>query len=164
MDGILLQFTRRQAHPAVQFIKYGIAGAFATIVDVLVFYCAAIFLLPALTPEDPVARLLGLRLAALGEGVRSSRYVWDKTIAFLFSNLAAYIVNRAWVFTPGRHRQAVEFLLFTAVSVASFSAGTALGWLLIHWTGLPTTYAYAANMFASVAINYVCRKFIVFKN
>ena len=163
MKRILIQFTRREAHPAIQFIKYAIAGVVATAVDVLAFYAAAILILPALDPSDPVARLLGLHVLPIAEGLRSSRYVWDKVIAFFFSNLTAYVVNILWVFTPGRHGKAMEIALFYAVSAASFSVGTALGWLLIRWTGLPTTYAYAANAAASIAINYVCRKFIVFK-
>jgi putative flippase GtrA len=163
MKHILRQFTGRQAHPVIQFIKYGIAGGLATAVDVLAFYLAAIFILPALTPDDPVAGMLGLRVQALAENVRSTRFVCDKIIAFMFSNLAAYLTNMLWVFTPGRHSRAVEMGLFLMVSVVSFTIGTGLGWLLIRYGGLPTTYAYVANVVAAVAINYVCRKFIVFK-
>jgi len=135
----------------------------ATAVDVMAFYAAAVMILPALTPEDPVARLLGLHVLPIAEGLRSSRYIWDKAIAFFFSNLTAYIVNILWVFTPGRHSKAMEIALFYAVSAVSFAVGTGLGWMLIKWAGLSTTYAYAANAAASIAINYVCRKFIVFK-
>ncbi|MFA6316915.1 MAG: GtrA family protein [Elusimicrobiota bacterium] len=110
-----------------------------------------------------MAVLLGLTPAPLDEGVRSSHYVWSKVIAFFFSNLTAYGANILWVFTPGRHSRTVEFLLFLLVSATSFVVGTGLGWMLIQWTGLPTTYAYAANGVASLAINFVCRKFIVFK-
>jgi len=160
---ILAQFTRRETHPAIQFVKYAIAGAAATGVDILAFYAAAIFILPALGPSDPVVRLLGLQASPIAEGLRSSRYVWDKVIAFFFSNLTAYVLNILWVFTPGRHGKAMEIALFYAVSAASFVVGTALAWLLIKLSGLPTTYAYAANLAASIAINYVCRKYVVFK-
>ena len=131
--------------------------------EILVFYSVAIWLLPALGPGDPAARLLGLRLAPIAESARSAHYIWVKAIAFLFSNLAAYFVNFHWVFTPGRHSRKKEFALFYAVSGTSFVLGTALGWLLIRWTGLHTTYAFAANGAASIAINYAGRKFIVFK-
>ena len=63
MKGLLTRFLRREAHPAIQFVKYAIGGVLATAVDVLVFYIVAIWLLPALGPGDPAARLLGLRLA-----------------------------------------------------------------------------------------------------
>jgi putative flippase GtrA len=163
LKSLLRQFSRRDSTPLVQFIKYTLGGAVATGVDILVFYVLAIWVLPALTPEDPVARALGLRIAALAEGARSARYVWDRIITFVFSNYTAYAINIRWVFTPGRHSKAVEVALFYAVSIASFGLGTGLGWLLIRATGMDTTYAYAANIVASVAINYACRKYFVFK-
>jgi putative flippase GtrA len=158
------QCLRRDAHPLIQFAKYAVCGVLATAVDVLVFYLAAAALLPALNPGDPAARLLGLHAAVIPESVRSAHYVWDKVIAFLFSNLTAYVANARWVFTGGRHRRAVEFGLFCAASAISFTLGTALGWALIKATGLPTTYAYAANAAASLAINFAARKFIIFKS
>jgi putative flippase GtrA len=163
MKKLLDQFMRRETHPFIQFVKYALAGVLATSVDVMAFYLVAIVVLPALNPSDPAARLLGLHIAPLAEGVRSSHYVWSKVIAFFFSNLTAYIVNALWVFTPGRHSRAMEFGLFFALSTVSFSLGTGLGWLLIRWLGLPTTYAYAANGVASLAINYAGRKFLIFK-
>jgi putative flippase GtrA len=158
------QCLRRDAHPLIQFAKYAVCGVLATAVDVLVFYLAAILLLPALNPGDPAARLLGLHAAALPESIRSVNYVWDKVIAFMFSNLTAYAANALWVFPRGRHSRAVEFALFYAVSAASFALGTVLGWALIKCTGWPTTYAYAANGVASLAINFAARKFIIFKS
>ncbi|MDD5630386.1 MAG: GtrA family protein [Elusimicrobia bacterium] len=163
MKRILRQFAQREAHPAIQFIKYSIAGAVATLVDVVVFYLAAILILPALAPDDPVARLLGLSLAPIAESLRSANYIWDKVIAFFFSNLTAYVANFLWVFTPGRHKKHVEFALFYALSTTSFVAGTGLGWLLIRTVDLPTTYAYVANGVAALAINYAGRKYLVFK-
>ncbi len=146
-----------------QFIKYSLAGALATAVDILIFYLVAITLLPSLNPGDPAARLLGLRIAPIAESARSTHYVWGKVIAFMFSNLTAYLVNIRWVFTPGRHKRAVEIALFFAVSTTSFVLGTSLGWLLIRLAGLPTTHAYVANGLASLAINFAGRKFVVFK-
>ncbi|MFA5139829.1 MAG: GtrA family protein [Elusimicrobiota bacterium] len=163
LKSILRQFSQRESTPLVQFIKYSLGGVVATTVDVVVFYILAIWILPALTPSDPIARVLGLRIAALAEGARSTRYVLDRVITFMFSNYTAYYINIRWVFTPGRHSKAIEVALFYAVSIASFCLGTGLGWLLIRATGMDTTYAYAANVVASVAINYVCRKYVVFK-
>lgn len=163
MRDLALQFARRDAHPAVQFVKYGIGGALASAVDLLGFYAAAIALFPALSPDDPAARLLGLHPAAIAESARSAHYVWDKSISFLFANFTAYLVNIYWVFTPGRHSKAVELALFYAVSGASFAVGTGIGWLLIRSAGLSTTCAYAANLAAAVLINYAGRKYFIFK-
>lgn len=163
MKDSLRRFLSREAGPVAQFVKYALAGVVATGVDVAVFYSAAVFLLPALTPSDPVARLFSLEVAPVGEALRSTRYVWDKVLAFMFSNLTVYFINIRWVFTPGRHGRAMELALFYAVSASSFAIGTGLGWLLIRTVGLSTTYAYAANAAAAIAINYACRKYIVFK-
>jgi putative flippase GtrA len=164
MRWFLEQFRRRDAHAGVQFVKYALAGVAATIVDVLFFYLCAATILPALTAGDPVALLLGLHPSPIPEAVRSSHYVGCKVIAFMFANMAAYVANALWVFTPGRYGKKTEIALFYAVSIFTFSMGTGLGWLMIHWTGLPTTYAYIANAAASVSLNFLLRKFVVFKH
>lgn len=163
MKHILKQFFQREAHPFIQFIKYGISGGLATAVDVLIFYILAWKVFPALRADDPVVELLGFGVVPITEAVRSQNYVINKTITFLFSNLTAYIVNVLWVFKPGRHKLWVEILLFYLVSSISYVLGTFIGWLLIHAFGLSTTVAYLANMVASLMINYVCRKYLIFK-
>ena len=122
MKRILQQFFQREAHPVVQFIKYGIAGGLATAVDVLVFYFLSWKVFPALTANDAVVKLLGISVAMIDEFIRSRHYLLNKTITFLFSNLTAYIVNILWVFEPGRHKKWMEFALFYTVSIVSFSA------------------------------------------
>ena len=155
---------RRDAtHPLVQFIKYGMAGGVATFVDIVVFYTLALWFLPALGANDPLVTKLHLNVTLVAETVRSTNYVWDKCITFLFSNLTAYVVNVLWVFTPGRHSRWVEVGLFYLVSAISFVVGTGLAWLLIKQFGISTTAAYICNAVASLMINYVCRKFIIFK-
>jgi putative flippase GtrA len=57
----------------------------------------------------------------------------------------------------------VEFLLFFAVSAVSMTVGsTLMGWLIKQF-GAQTTIAFGANILSSLAINYVMRKFFVFK-
>jgi len=163
MKHILKQFMQREAHPLVQFIKYAIAGGIATAVDVSVFYFLSWKIIPALRPDDPMVKLLGIGVAPILESVRSSHYIINKAITFLFSNFTAYIVNILWVFEPGRHKRWVEISLFYAVSITSFSLGTFLGWFLIRSFAMSTTAAYVANMLASLFINYGCRKYIIFK-
>jgi putative flippase GtrA len=97
------------------------------------------------------------------ESLRSRNFVIDSVVTFLFSNLTAYVLNVLWVFEPGRHRRMVEVALFYAVSTASMGVGTFLGWFLISIFGLSTTASYLAKMFSSLLINFLCRKFIVFK-
>ena len=163
MKHILKQFFQREAHPVVQFIKYGIAGGLATVVDVSVFYFLSWKVFPALTADDAAVKLLGIPITLVDEVTRSHRYLLNKAITFIFSNLTAYIVNILWVFHPGRHKKWVEFALFYVVSIISFCVGTFLGWFVIAFFGMTTTAAYVANLFASLMINYACRKYWVFK-
>ena len=163
MKRILKQFFQREAHPVVQFIKYGIAGGLATAVDVAVFYFLSWKVFPALTADDAVVKLLDIPITVVDEVTRSRRYLLNKAITFLFSNFTAYIVNILWVFEPGKYKKWVEVALFYVVSIFSFALGTFLGWFVIKFFGMTTTAAYVANMFASVMINYACRKYWVFK-
>ncbi|HOU21599.1 MAG TPA: GtrA family protein, partial [Kiritimatiellia bacterium] len=84
-------------------------------------------------------------------------------LAFFVSNTVCYIINRLFVFRPGRHHIVLEFLLFLAVSAISMAVGTTLMGVLIKQFGMQTTYAFGANILSSLAINYVMRKFFVFK-
>lgn len=163
MDEIIQQFLQRDAGPVVQFIKYAIAGGIATAVDITVFYLVAWKLIPALREDDPIVTRLKLTVRPVTEEQRSRRFIYVTLIAFMFSNLTAYLINIFWVFEPGRHAWYIELLLFYAVSGISIFLGTAIGWVMIKWLHLSTTASYAGKLIASLLINFVCRKFFVFK-
>jgi len=149
----------------VQFVKYGISGLVATGVHLVVFYGMAIWVLPALTEDDPMIRLLGMGApAAVSDGLRATRAAIGTGAAFMISNLAAYLMNILWVFKRGRHHWAVEIAMFYLVSGISLIVGTLMQtWLILHW-GISTTVAFGTNMIASLAINFVVRKFLIFKS
>lgn len=163
MEEFLQQFLQREATPLIQFIKYAISGGVATGVDILIFYLVAWKLIPALREDDPIVTRLRLKVKAVTEEQRSRRFIYVTLIAFFFSNMTAYLLNIFWVFEAGRHVWYVELLLFYAVSGASIFIGTAIGWVMIKWFHLSTTASYASKMIASLLINFVCRKFFVFK-
>ena len=168
LKSFLVKFNSHEAHPFLQFIKYGIAGGLASAVHLLVFFLAAWFLFPALTESDPFVRLFAwLGIAAptpeVADKLRADRVMLNNLVAFVFSNSVAYFVNVVWVFKPGRHSRLNEMALFFMVSGISVAVGTALAGGLVRWTGIETTYAFAANVLASVSINYVARKYFVFK-
>ena len=160
---LVQQFTGRQHTPLVQFIKYAIAGGIATGVAILIFYACAIVLLPALSQQDPVIRLLGLHPLGISDAMRAKNSLCANGIAFIFSNLTAYLINIFWVFESGRHNRVVEILLFYAVSGVSFVIGSALMGYLIHHYGMLTTLAFGANIVTSLLINFVLRKCLIFK-
>jgi putative flippase GtrA len=113
--------------------------------------------------DDRLVVLLNLDVTPVSELTRSRHFVLNRAITFMFSNLAAYIANILWVFEPGRHTRSKEITLFYLVSGLSFFLGAMVGWALIKSLGTSTTGAYVANMVCSVMINYVCRKFYIFK-
>jgi len=83
-------------------------------------------------------------------------------VAFVVSNLVAYLLNIYWVFVPGRYYWMIEIGLFYLVSGAAIVMGTALMGLLIRRFGMLTTYAFGANILAALMINYAMRKFFIF--
>ena len=141
----------KSTRPLVQFIRYGIVGASATVVHLIVFNLVSYFVLPAIDEN-------------LGDQVRSQRGMINNTIAFLVSNTYCYLLNAKFIFLPGRHSKWVEFGLFFAVSGISFVVGTGLFGFLIRQFGVATNLAQVAYILASVSLNYVCRRFIVFKS
>jgi putative flippase GtrA len=186
MKHLLKQIARRDSHPVIQFIKYGVAGGIATIVDVAMFFLLALFVIPAMTEDDSLLRLLDfVHQTAIGwlpslvdakwfynlthyditpitQSVHERNFVINRCITFILSNSVAYIMNMLWVFTPGRHSRRKEIMLFFVVSTISLIIGTGMGWSLMHFLQFDTTQAFIGNIIASVMINFVCRKFLVF--
>jgi putative flippase GtrA len=146
----------------IQFIKYGLAGGLATVVHICVFHLVAWKLFPALQENDHAVRLLNLKIRPINEYQRARNSMISNTIAFLISNLVAYITNILWVFQPGRHPFIIEILLFYAVSGISVLIGTMLMGILIRRFGMLTTYAFVTNIITAVMINYAMRKFFIF--
>lgn len=159
---LLSRILSRDANPVVQFLKYAVAGGFATAVHILTFFLAGFFVFPCVASDDILVRLFGLAAPVVEETLRARNAIYCNIIAFLVSNTVCYIINRLFVFKPGRHSMLVEFLLFFAVSAVSVGLGTFLMGVLIDQFGIQTTYAFGANMFCSLAINFVLRKFFVF--
>ena len=63
-----------------------------------------------------------------------------------------------------RHRTLARTRVIAALVMSVVVVvGTALGWFLIRRLEFSTTASYACKMLASLMINYVCRKFLVFK-
>ncbi|MFO7937798.1 MAG: GtrA family protein [Kiritimatiellia bacterium] len=151
------------AHPIVQFIKYGLVGGMSTVVHMVVFFICGWFLFPCIGQSDIFVRLLGLTAPEIAEGVRATRAAYSNAIAFIISNIFCYILNVLFVFKPGRHHRVLEFLLFFGVSAISMIIGTVLQSLLIVEFDMQTTLAFGANIFTSLFINYTMRKFFIFQ-
>jgi len=157
--------SRRDA--ALQFVKYAIVGAIATGVNVATFFAAALTLFPCLTADDKavavISKFASVPLPEMTDATRSIHAAYCNIAAYFVSNTVCYILNRMFVFKPGRHGVAVEAALFFLVSGVSLAVGAAGQTALIAIFGLPTSIALAANLVASLAINFLMRKFVIFK-
>ena len=114
---------------------------------------------PALIAHPPVE---ALDIEPLDDATRSRNSMWGNGMAFVISNLVAYVINIYWVFVPGRYPWIVEIALFYLVSGVSIAIGTALMGFLIRRFGILTTYAFGSNIFTAVMINYALRKYVIF--
>ena len=161
---IIDQLSGNEASNLFQFIKYGISGCIATLAHILVFHLVAWKMFFALQADDWFVRLFNLHSQELDRTTRSRNSMKANCVAFVISNLVAYLINVYWVFVPGRYPWIMEIGLFYLVSGVAIVIGTGLMGLLIRRFGMLTTYAFGANVFASLMINYVMRKFFIFKS
>ncbi len=159
---MLSEFLSHDASPLAQFVKYALAGGVATVTHILIFFVVGFFLFPCVNKEDILVRLFRLKAPEVDEGRRARHAVYSNILAFFVSNTVCYVINRLFVFQPGRHSVVVEFLLFLVVSAVSMGIGTTVMGELIKRLRMQTTYAFGANILSSLAINYVMRKFFVF--
>jgi len=161
--GLLAQFTGRNHSPLVQFIKYGIAGAIATVVHVSLFFLLSWKVIPALTADDPLAGLLHIPPSRISDAMRALHAAINNAIAFMISNFVVYWINISWVFESGRHSFWKEIGLFYGVAGMSVAIGIGLQSLLIAGFGISTTYAVGVMTLVCLLINYAVRKFYIFK-
>ena len=160
---IVQQFFQHEASPFIQFVKYGIAGGLAVLTHMFVFYLFSWKIIPALESTDKIVALLGLSVPGnIDHATRALRAVLNAGIAFLFSNLVAYLVNKAWVFHSGRHHWVLEMTLFYLVSGISFGIGEFLMWVQIRYFEWSTSIAFVSVIVISALINYAMRKFFIF--
>lgn len=146
-----------------QIFKYGVIGALATIINFLVAELCAAYVWPCLGSEDLLVKYGGFAAASVSDVVRAKLAVYCNLVGFFIANGVCWLLNRKFVFTPGRHHWAIEYLLFLAGSGVAILCGSMLIWFLVGFYGLQTTYSFIVNIFASVSVNFIVRKFFVFK-
>jgi putative flippase GtrA len=164
LKGISLDSLRNtEAGPLVQFIKYGVSGGLATSVHIIVFHVFAWQIFPALQEADLAVKVFSLTVTAIDDATRSYNSMLSNGAAFICSNMVAYILNILFVFESGRHNRLLEIGMFYLVSGISLVIGTALMGFLISHYHMQTTIAFSANIVSAVMINYVVRKYFIFK-
>lgn len=149
-----------------QFVKYGVIGVLSTIVQVIVECVIAATVLKCLTADDWAVRHLGFPCAELGEGenyIRAFRATGATAIAFFVSNPLCWILNRLFVFKPGKYVWYYELLFFVGVSGFAMFLAMVVKWVLIARFGLMTSIGFIIEIFVSFVFNFLIRKFIIFK-
>ena len=159
---VIASFLSNDSNTLIQFIKYAISGCVATAIHIAIFHLVAWKVFIALQAEDWFVKVFNLRIQEADDATRSRNAMLSNTTAFLVSNLAAYLINIYWVFVPGRYHWIVEIALFYLVSGVAIAIGTFIMGGLIRRFGMLTSYAFTANLFAALMINYGMRKFFIF--
>lgn len=151
------QVLSHDAHPLLQFVKYGVCGFGAFVVHII------------------VVNILGATVFPFSDAIkdielRKTNTMINNSFGFLISCAFAYWTNISFVFKPGRHSRKKEISLFFAISAVSFFAGLAtvpfIFAMIVKYA--PEVEKYAQHIatlgFAvtSALVNFVCRKFIIF--
>ena len=164
----LSKIISRDSGPFWQFVKYGAIGVASTFVQLVVFYLLASTFVKCLGPDDWAVKFLGLPAAEFtgAEPWYASRGAIASVATaagFIIANIFCWLMNRAFVFRPGRFRWHVEFAAF--FGAAAFATLLALGIMkfLIDCFGMMTTAAVAVEIVVSFFINFFVRKFVVFR-
>jgi putative flippase GtrA len=137
-------------------------GGIALGTDMVVFFLVAWLFFPALTENDLLVRVFNIQVESIPENVRTINFCIGNVIAFMVSNLTAYVLNVLFVFKSGKHSRWKELGLFYLVSGVSVGIGVAIGAVLIQVFGLSTSSSYIAKAVSTTLINYAARKFIIF--
>lgn len=147
----------------MQFIKYGVVGVMSTLVQVVAFYLLAATWLQCLATDDLAVRFLHLPAVEVSDGVRALRAAVATAIGFTLANVFCWLMNRAFVFRAGKYKWYTEFFMFFGAAAAATLIALGLQSVFIKYFGMMTTLAVVIEVVASFCINFVVRKFYIFK-
>ena len=155
---LVRKFLSHEAGPFTQFVKYGAIGVMATCVQTGVFYVLAATCLKCLTADDWAVKWLGLpSVAFTGEEAwyasRGMIAAAATAVGFVIANIFCWLMNRWFVFKPGKFKWHVELAMF-------FGASTLATLIAL---GLMTTLAVVVEVVVSFLVNFFIRKFVIFK-
>ena len=163
MVAAAMRVLSRESGPFWQFVKYGVIGVLSTLVQTAVFYVLAATCLGCLAPGDVAVRLLGLPATDVCDAVRAVRFAAATGAGFVVANVFCWLMNRTFVFRPGRFSWYAEFMMFFGAALVATLVALGLSSALIRWCGLMTTIAVAVEVVVSFLVNFFVRKFFIFK-
>ena len=159
----LTRFLSHESGPLAQFVKYGVIGVLSTCVQMIGFYLLAATCLKCLGADDWAVRYAGLPSVDVSDGVRAFRAAVATAGGFTVANVFCWLMNRCFVFKPGKFRWYVEFALFFGVAALATMVALGAQSLLIKYFGMMTTAAVIVEVLVSFMMNFFIRKFIIFK-
>ncbi len=162
------RFLSHDSGPFAQFVKYGAVGVMATCVQFAVFYALAATCLRCLTAEDRAVALLGLPYAVFSgsEPWYASRWFLAAVataVGFTIANVFCWLMNRAFVFRPGKFAWYAEFAFFFGAAAAATAVALVVQSLLIRFVGVTTSFAAIVEVIVSFLVNFFTRRFFIFK-
>ena len=160
---MMRRFLSHDSGPFAQFVKYGVIGVLSTCVQMLGFYLLAATCMKCLGSDDWAVRFLGLPSVEVSDGVRAFRAAIATAGGFTVANIFCWILNRLFVFKPGKFRWYVEFLMFFGVAALATVVALGVQSLLIKYFGMMTTAAVIVEVVVSFLMNFFVRKFVIFK-
>lgn len=147
---------RKDAHPFIQFVKYGLCGIFAVVIYQATFGILGHTIFPHFEGKTVEGGLVSLEQ-------RKLYFVLASASGFAVADVFAYVANLLWVFQGGRHRRVTEFLLFSGVSLIGWGVGMVPGYLAFGQAHAGSWTASGIVTVTSVIVNYICRKIFIFK-
>ena len=132
----------------LQFMRYGIVGVLGLALYTFIFFALNETILPADAGEAAISR--------------GRNYFFSNSIAFVFSTILVYLLNRHWVFQPGRHSMRKEAALFVLISIIAHLIGTPTGSYLVAAYNWNEYWAFSITVTISVLLNFTGRKLFVF--
>ncbi len=168
MSDRLAKILSHDCGPFAQFVKYGAVGVMATCVQIAVFYVLAATCLKCLKPDDWAVVWLGLPSAKFdgSEAWFASRWFLADvatSVGFVFANVFCWLMNRAFVFRPGRFRWYVEFGMFFGASAGATALALLVQSVLMSVFGMMTSLAFFIEIVVSFLVNFFARKFFIFR-
>ena len=162
------KFFSHEAGPFAQLVKYGVVGVMATCVQTGIFYILAATCLKCLTPDDWAVRFLGLPSAVFtgNEAWYASRGMLAAAataVGFFFANVFCWLMNRWFVFKPGKFKWYLELGMFFGASTLATVIALGVMKFLIDQFEMMTTLAVVVEVIISFLVNFFIRKFVIFK-
>ena len=82
---------------------------------------------------------------------------------FSVANVFCWLMNRAFVFRPGKFAWHVEFALFYGAAALATVIALVVQSALIRFAGTTTSFAAILEIVVSFFVNFVTRRFFIFK-